>query len=751
MTLPASEKPDAEMMAVAERVAAFIATGGGSTVAVSGGTLTGGSGAVNVNGATTVSASGIINAGTSTAFKLNAAFSLGNGTTAGTFNANSAAVTVVTPAVFSLLSGSTFNGGTGTTDIQAAPTLTSGTFNVGTSAANVTFENNTTFSGPVATGTTLAFSASGGELRVSQGKTLTMAGTITASTTGTKPKIDCLGCAANQGVGIVFATGAKLNINGLEFDNASTAGVTIQTSVTYTLLKNLKFLNNAGNSTSGTHLFITLDTAVINVPGCYFDTTATKNVTLYGTMGSNSAARAIFENQNSTTNGSGAGETRDADGDDGVSPDAKADDGYGNDTNSPWYGSVVEWVNASPTDTTGTAVAFPTAAFDWNTFAYYGVYVSYKNASAGDSVLWHRNEDGSPAYSFTVDHTTSGDLIGTPYWDTVSENNNVDLNGNGSKTDKVHIVYLATTGGHIIKLVDTGAALTRPSNGAWTSDFTDATVTSITSPLANDLTNLYFGGTNGTTPNVYAVQIMSGTTETKTLVKTKGPLVSTLTTTPSWTTSSGTTYVFLGTTTPSSGNALIYRLNMSGTVDGSYDTLATSAINGAIVIQGGHAFAVSDAGKLFALDALNFGTGGFTNISSFPFQNSPASPIKFSAWVGPDGVSFFGDNAGNVYDVKADGTKGWTNPVSIGSAQITSTPIYRQDSGVIGIGANDGYLYFIDRSAASVFKRFFITASGSVSSVSYDKNIPAFMVSSSDGKLVFINAADVTDPTSGSI
>ena len=30
MTLPASEKPDAEMMAVAERVAAFIATGGGS-------------------------------------------------------------------------------------------------------------------------------------------------------------------------------------------------------------------------------------------------------------------------------------------------------------------------------------------------------------------------------------------------------------------------------------------------------------------------------------------------------------------------------------------------------------------------------------------------------------------------------------------------------------------------------------------------------------------------------------------------
>jgi hypothetical protein len=538
--------------------------------------------------------------------------------------------------------------------------------------------------------------------------------------------------------------------------------VTISSGVTYTKFKDIKFTNSGSGATS--QLTMTLATQVVNAPGCFFDGTATHNVTLNGTSSALRGARAIFENQGATRNGSGAGNTTDADGDKGsaTSPDLTANDNYVDPgtPGSPYYGSVIEWVNASTTDTVGTAVGFPTAAFDWNTFAYYGVYVAYKNASSGDSVLWLRHDDstngyGTPAYLFTVDHTMCGDLIGTPYWDTVSENG-VDLNGNGSTTDKVHIVYLATTGGagttggHIIKLVDTGSGLVRPANGAWTSDFTDATVTTITSPLANDLTNLYFGGLNGTTPNVYAVQIASGSNEAK-LVKTKGPLVSTLTTTPSWTTSSGNTYVFLGTSTPSSGNALVYRLNMSGLVDGSYDTGSTSGINGAIVIQNSHAFAVSDAGKLFGLDALNFNPSGFTTISSFPFQNSPASPIKFSAWVGPDSVSFFGDNAGNVYDVKADGTKGWTNPVSIGSAQITSTPIYRQDSGVLGIGASDGYLYFIDRSAASIFKRFFISASGSVSSVSYDKNIPAFMVSSSDGKLVFINAADVADPTPSSI
>ena len=712
----------------------------------SGGTMTLSS-SFAFNSTSAMTLAGTVNAAGTTTFA-------GPVTLGGTFNAKGASTTF--SGTVSMSSGSAFNGNTGNTTFsaaEAATALAGGTFTVGDAATTgyVLFSSGASFAAPM----TLAFPTSKGDLKIQQGQSLTVAGTVT-STAGTtnQPKIECNGCTATQGVGITFS--GTLNVNGLEFDNATTAGVTIASGATYTTFKNLTFKNNAGSSASGTHLVMTLGTSVLTVPGCYFDGTATKNVSLYGTSGQNQGARAIFEYHSSTTNGAGAGEAKDDDGDDGVSPDTKKDDGISSDTASPYFGSLVQWVNAYPTDITGSAVAFPTAAFDWNTFAYYGVYASFKDTTGSSTadLLWHRNDDGSAGYSFSIAQA-SGDLIGTPYWDTVSEGG-VDLNGNGSTTDKVHIVYLATTGGHIIKLVDTGTAFMQPANGVWKTDFTDSTVTTISSPLANDLTNLYFGGVNGTTTyNVYAVQIASGTNEKK-LVKTKGPLVSKLTTTPSWATNSGSTYVFLGSTKPTTGNALVYRLNMSGTVDGNYDTLAAKDVNGAVVVQNSRLWAVSDAGTVHVIDALNFGTSGFAKLATF--QTTAASPIKFSAWVGPDNVAFFGDNAGNVYDLKLTVAGTTTSvalptgyPVSIGSAQVTSQPLYRQDSGVIAVGASDGYVYFIDRSAASVFKRFFVSASGTVSSVSYDKNIPAFMASSSDGKMVFINAADVTDPTASSI
>jgi hypothetical protein len=412
---------------------------------------------------------------------------------------------------------------------------------------------------------------------------------------------------------------------------------------------------------------------------------------------------------------------------------------------------VIEWVNASPTDTSGIAVGFPTAAFDWNTFSWYGIYVAYKDANGAStsSVLWLRNNDGSPAYSYTVP-VADGDLIGTPYWDSINETiAGVDENGNGNTTDTdVRIVYLATTAGHIIKLVDNGSSLAPPASGPWASDFTDSTVTSITSGLADDQTNLYFGGANGAAPNVYGVQIAGGLNQ-KTLQKTVGT-VSSLTTTPSWTTSGGSTYVFLGSTA-SMGQSYIYRINMtSGSVNASYGG-ATTNINGGIVVQINHAYAVSDGGTVYSLDALNFGTGGFTNVTGFPYQTTAAQPIEYAPWVDFDGTSYFGDDGGNVYELGPTGTLAAGYPVNVSTtAKITSTPTYRQNSGVIGVGASDGYVYFIDRSAGSVFKRFFVTSAGNVSSLAYDRNISAFMVSSSDGKLVFINGADVTDPTPGS-
>jgi hypothetical protein len=739
----------------------------GSTLAVNG-TCSAGAGNLTSTGAVTIGSTGTYNANTgkttfSSTTALAGTFNANSSsnvtfsnTTAlsGTFNANSTTNATFT-GVVSMTGTSAFNGNTGKTTFTAAPTLTAGSFTVGDagSTGSVTFSSGATFT----SGMTLAFPTSGGELSLPNTKTLSIDGTVTSSagSIAALPKVDCSGCVAgNAGITVSFTSNAKLTIDGLNFDHVGGTGVTIASGVTYTTFKDIKFTNSGSGATS--QLTMTLATQIVNAPGCYFDGTATHNVTLNGTSGALRGARAIFENRSAAVNGSGAGNANDADGDKGsaTSPDVTANDNYVDPgtPGTPYYGSVVEWVYASPTDTAGTAVAFPTAAFDWNTFSYYGVYVAYKNASGSNSVLWMRNSDGSPAYSFTVDHTTCGDLIGTPYWDTINETTTgVDANGDGllNNTD-VRVVYLATTGGttggHIIKLVDSGSGLARPgASSPWNTDFTDSTVTLIDSPLADDVTNLYFGGRNGTSPNVYALQIASGTNEKK-LVHTVGAL-SVVTTTPSWTTSSGSTYVFLGSTTTSGGTSYIYRINMTnGTVDASSPFTGMTSFNGAIVIQASHAYASSDAGQIYSLDALNFASGKFINITGYPAPTTAVGAIKFAPWVDSSSNVYFGDNNGKLYQLGSSGST--VMGISLSSQNVTSTPIYRSGAGVIGVGANDGYVYFVDRSAQAIFKRFFVTTTGNaVSSVSYDANNSAFLVSSSDGKLLFINASDVTDPT----
>ena len=665
----------------------------------------------------------------------------------GTFNANSSSAVTFTGAV-TMTGTSAFNGNTGTTTVTAAPTLTAGTFTVGDAASTgrVILTAGATF----ASGMTLAFPTSGGTLSAPGGQTLAINGTVTstAGSASTPPKI--ARSSGATGITIAFGSTSILNVNGLELDNSIATGVSIADGATYTSLQHLTFKNNVANSTisGATHLSITSSnpggTKVLRVPGCYFDATAQYNVTLSGLMAS-TGVRAIFEFQSTTLNGSRAGPSFDLDAD--TNGDNVADS-----TTANRYGAVVEWVNASPTDTTGTAVGFPTSAFDWNTFQWYGVYVAYKDtAGAGTSdTLWMRNEDGSAKYSFSVPQT-SGDLIGAPLWDTINETlAGMDINGNGNQTDTdVRIVYLATTGGHIIKLIDSGSGLARPATGAWASDFTSASVSTITSPLGTDGTNLYFGGTGASTTKVFGVQIAGGTNEAS-LQKNIGS-VGAVTTKPSFAMNAGSTYLFLGSTATSS-QAYIYRINAtSGAVDASYAG-ATTSINGAISLANGHAYAVSDAGKVYALDALSFAVGGFTNITGFPYQTAAAKPIKFAPWVdAATNYAFFGDDGGNLHALTGAGVALTGYPLAISSSiKITSTPFYMPGGGVIAVGADDGYLYFVDKNngtGPSIFKRFFVTSAGSVSSVAYSRNTSVYMVASSDGKLTFVNGADVTDPT----
>jgi hypothetical protein len=115
------------------------------------------------------------------------------------------------------------------------------------------------------------------------------------------------------------------------------------------------------------------------------------------------------------------------------------------------------------------------------------------------------------------------------------------------------------------------------------------------------------------------------------------------------------------------------------------------------------------------------------------------------------GLAYFGDNSGRLYAVTSAGADSTGYPYSVTGAAITSSPLYISNTGVVALGAADGYVYFIDRHNGSgnpaLFNRYYV-GTGSVSSVSYNASNAEYMVASSDGKLAFILASSVADPTS---
>jgi hypothetical protein len=670
-----------------------------------------------------------------------------------------------------MTTGSAFNGGTGTTTFSVAPTLTAGTFTVGSSGSTgkVTMTAGASFT----SGMTLAFPNDGGELATASAQTISVAGIIQSAVTGsTKPRIDCPTCTGTQGFTMTFTNTATLNVDGLQFDRVSTAGVQIadMPAAKWIKFQNVKFTNNAAQATtSGTHLAITRSSSTTRVPGCYFDATAQYNVTASGT--STAGVLFIFEDQGSSVNGPRAGEAFDLDADTGAIQDNIADS-----TASPRFGSVVEWAGASPSDTAGAAVGFPTAAFDWNTFSYYGIYAAYKNVDGSNNdTLWKRNSDGSAAYSITFADSTYSDLIGTPNWDTVNETTvpnssggfGLDINGDGDATDtNVHVVYLATTGNagssilpRVIKLIDTGSALVRPSAGAWSSDFSSATVKTITSPVIVDATNIYFGGTDSSNATkIFGVQITAASSNEKTLQKNTSAFGA-VTATPAWKTYSGNTFLFLGTAAVS-GQAYVYRMNVtSGSPADASFTGSTTSINDSVRLINNRAVAVTEGGKVYVLDASNFNSGGFTNLSTFnsgsPYSSASGSPMRAAPYVDYNGnYIYVCDNSGRVYVITSTGANLNSNyPFLLSpTIQLTASPLYLKSSGVIAVGGSDGAVYFINRQNASgvpsLYKKFFVTASGSgsVSTIAYNNSTAQYMVSSTDGKLVFIKASDVPDP-----
>jgi hypothetical protein len=186
-------------------------------------------------------------------------------------------------------------------------------------------------------------------------------------------------------------------------------------------------------------------------------------------------------------------------------------------------------------------------------------------------------------------------------------------------------------------------------------------------------------------------------------------------------------------------------------VEASYAGV-TSNVNGSVRLANNRAFAVTDGGQLHALDATNFNIGGFVNVTGFPYQTAAAQPIQRPATIHTtSGLAYFGDDSGRLYAVTSAGANSTGYPFVVTSAAITSSPLYVDGSGVVVVGAADGYVYFIDRHNASgnpaLFNRYYV-GTGSVSSVAYNGSNAQYMVSSSDGKLSFVAASSVPDPTS---
>jgi hypothetical protein len=719
-----------------------------------------------LNAAGTVSFSG--NVTLSGTVNANASTTTFSGTVAlsGTYNANSSTTTFSNTVTMS--TGSTFNGNTGTTTFSVAPTLTAGTFNVGDagSTGSVTFAAAAT-TNTFASGMTLAFPTSGGNLKLPGGSTLAIAGTTTSSagSATTKPKISR--STGTTGITVNF-TGGTFNVDGLEFNNVVSTGVSMASAVTYAKVSNLVFKSNVAAGAAGSrHLLVTLGTATVNMPDCTFDSTAVANIKLQGTSGQGRLARLILEDVSSCT--AGTCESYDDDGD-------ANNDNYGDDTTTnPYYGSVIEWVKASPRDTwewTATVpLGPPVAAFDWNTFTYYGVYAAFTDGASNSRIWMRSSTDGSARYSTS---SITGKLIGAPRWDALSEVAvGYDVNGDGDATDTdVRVLYALTSDCHVYKFIDNpngngglGSFDTPGSASAWnTGSYYDNTVcdTATTAPVS-DGTNLYFGGKLGTAAKIFGLQLSGGVNE-KTMQKritTTG--TGNVNTSPAIGTSSGATYLFAASKAASS-QAYIYRVQISpgGTIESSYSTGLTVDVN-AMTMVNNRLHAVTAGGKLYEINALNFTAGGFTTYTGFPYSDSGASPIVAQPFVDPfSDYAYFGDSAGKVYIVSKAGVSfsATKYPYTFATGTV-GTPLYRKASGTIAVGASDGYVYFLNRQDASgnpqIRKRYFVCgkdpaganpSATSVTTVSYNSNSSQYMVAC-NGNMTYIPSADVGTDSDG--
>jgi hypothetical protein len=647
-----------------------------------------------------------------------ATYTLGaNTTVAGTFALDAGALAT---------SSYTFNASSSTT----VATVNSGTYTVGSAAS--TFAGGLTVSGQG----TVDLSSSGGAVKIGSTKTLTIDGTLSASSTGAT--IQTAGAAGTYytfKVGTTATATPTLNITGLAVKNTDTSGMYVNavsgSTTTFTRFDNIAFSGGAG-----AHLLqIYAPTLYLVANGCSFDAgaasgTTTSNVTLRGD-GSATETRAIFGGATCLTGTNPTYTLCEANDDD----DDANNDGIGE--NAATNGAVIQWTQAAMADTSGTLEGFPTAALDWNTFTYYSTYVLFHDVAGGTADrIYVRSTNGAARYSW--DSPSGVDLVGPPRFDTIGG---------------VHYVYTATSSGKVYRLIDNGStSLTQDSSGNWASGPFDCGCT-ITTPLGIDANNLYFGGTTGGNNKIWTLGktshalAPSSPLSVTAVISGVAPAI--------W--SSGDTYAFMGSA------AHLYKVDATTQTLTTDNATLTGAVSGRLSIVNSKVYAADTAGTLLVADPNSFAT----TLWSYHDNSNHAGCVAGSncaigsMYVDPVlNRAFYGDGDGHLYaSYNTSGTTGAEltgYPYRPGSSNdvFSSPPFY--NAGILVAGTTTGNLYVIDLNAGSgpVLKQSYaFGATTKISGISYDRGSAAYMVatadaSAKDGKLYYIDA--LTDPTPAS-
>jgi Concanavalin A-like lectin/glucanases superfamily len=609
----------------------------------------------------------------------------------------------------------------------SAALVNSGTYSVG--SATQTFAGGLT----VQPNGTLTLASSGGSVAIGSGKTLTVDGTLNASSAGATLK-SVTGSYAFK-VGSTASATPTLNISGLAVQNTDSNGMwigaTTAAAPTFTKFDNIAFSKGTGTQL----LQIRASSLYLSSSGCSFDSgvaaTTTYSVALAGDGTSNGETRAVFGGSTCASNVASCQASK--------SDDDANGDGVGD--NPSTNGAVAQFARSVQDDTAGSIVGFPTAAFDWNTFSYYSTYAAFHNASAGtNDVIYVRDESGNPLYSWTV--PTAGETItGTPQWNT---------------SGGTHYLFVATSAGHVYKLIDTGTGTTSGtltldtvSTGWKVTNPFDCACT-ISTPLAMDASNLYWGSTTAS-KNFSTLGQATQTNPTPVVIS------QTVTNTAlAVATISSTSYAFVGV----AGKVL--KISTAGqTITATNSSPGSASVLGRIAIGTNgsgtkRVYAGDDGGTMWAIDpGTNFATlnglwkyNTANAIKSSPYYDNLTDTVQYGT---QGGTIIVLNGTGAVLNASYP----YTPAGGTGDA-ITTAPLYY--SGVLAVGTSGGKLYFLDRNTgttpgASIIREYNFGPTESVSGIAFDPNVNRYMVttasaSANDGRLYYFD--QLTDPTPGS-